>query len=145
MTTQLARPAQTGRRRVLHPLPIILLKSDVVVVEHLIAHHPDWPQIETLKEKIKTAEIRDDVNFPNGVARIHSTILLRDQMARQNFSYRLNLPENNATIFNNDSIFRPMGAALWGMQSGDELIWPTPKGNRYYFIMSIVNPVESLF
>jgi transcription elongation GreA/GreB family factor len=143
MSVQTTRPAKAGRAPLLHPLPIVLLKNDVVLVEYLMSHHPQWPEINTLKEKIKTASILDGLNFPTGVARIHSNILLRDQVAKQNFSYRLNLPETGSTAFHSDSVFRPMGAALWGMQSGDELIWPTGKGNRYYFILSVVNPVES--
>lgn len=143
MSIQSTRPAGSGRDRLLHSLPIILLKDDVVLIEYLMAHHPDWPEIATLQQKIKTATIMDGINFPNGVARIHSNILLRDQVAKQNFSYRLNLPEAGATVFNSDSVFRPLGAALWGKQSGDELIWPTGKGNRYYFILSVVNPVET--
>ncbi|KYP15755.1 hypothetical protein [Flavihumibacter sp. CACIAM 22H1] len=143
MTVRSNSAATAGRAPLLHPLPIILLKDDVVLVEYLMAHHPNWPEIETLKEKIKLATIKDGMNFPTGVARIHSNILIRDQVLKQNFSYRLNLPESGSTAFHSDSIFRPMGAALWGMQSGDELIWPTPKGNRYYFLLSVVNPVES--
>ncbi len=145
MSTQTSKPLQNGRAPLLHPLPIILLKDDVVLVEYLMAHHPHWPEIESLKEKIKTGRILDGMNFPNGVARINSTILMRDRVAKQNIRYRLNLPENGATAIHNDSVFRPMGAALWGMQSGDELIWPTPKGNRYYFILSVVSPIESLW
>lgn len=141
---QAVKPSTNGRAPLLHPLPIVLLKDDVVLIEYLMSHHPQWPEIETLKKKIQAATVLDGINFPNGVARIQSTILLRDQVAKQNISYRLNLPESGATAIHNDNVFRPMGAALWGMQSGDELIWPTPKGNRYYFILSVVNPVESI-
>jgi len=141
---QAVKPSSNGRTPLLHPLPIVLLKDDVVLIEYLMSHHPQWPEIDTLKKKIQTASILDGINFPNEVARIQSTILLRDRVAKQNISYRLNLPESGATAIHNDNVFRPMGAALWGMQSGDELIWPTPKGNRYYFILSVVNPVESI-
>lgn len=124
---------------------IIMLKEDVAVLNSLLEKNSQLPEAAIIREKIAKATILDNYNFPRDVARLNTVLTIRDKVVRQNFQYALTVPEPGATSYSSDSIFRPLGAALLGMRTGDELAFPTQKGTRYFFVMEMENPVESIY
>lgn len=123
----------------------MLLKEDADVLKKLLASGMELPGSDTIKEKLKAAEIVDQADFAFDVARLNSLLLLRDKTGRRNFQYRLSVPEAGTEVIHTDNVFRPLGAALLGMRKGEELKWNTAKGVRYFFIINVVTPVEAFY
>lgn len=123
----------------------ILLKEDAAVLKKLSENGIKHAGSDTIHEKLKHAELVDEVDLGHDVARLNSLLLLRDKTSRRNFHYKLAVPDTNKPGINTDHVFRPLGAALLGMKKGEELRWKTANGDRYYFILNVVTPVESLF
>ena len=123
----------------------MLLKEDADVLKKILLSGMELPGSDTIKEKLKAAEIVDQADFAFDVARLNSLLLLRDKTGRRNFQYRLSVPETGTEVINTDNVFRPLGAALLGMRRGEELKWNTTKGVRYFFIINVVTPVEAFY
>lgn len=124
---------------------VMLLKEDAEVLRKLLESGTDLPGSGAVKEKLEFADVVGHADFDYEVARLNSLLLLRDKTGRRNFQYRLAVPEAGAQVIHTDNVFRPLGAALLGMRKGQELKWDTGNGVRYFFIISVVTPVEAFY
>ena len=123
----------------------MLLKEDAEVLRRLMESGTALPASDVIREKLELADVVGQTDFDYDVARLNSLLLLRDKTGRRNFQYRLAVPEAGAQVIHTDNVFRPLGAALLGMRKGQELKWNTGNGVRYFFIISVVTPVDAFY
>lgn len=91
---------------------------------------------EPLKIKLDQARIVGKDEFPRDVVRLHSRVVVRDKMARMNFTYHMALPGGN------QSVVAPIGMALLGLQKGEEVKLQERNGKKYYIVMEVSNMVD---
>ena len=94
-------------------------------------------QKDSLLENIEDAELMDGEDFPWEIIRLNTRVVIRDKVARYNFTYTLVLPEFADHRKCKVSVFSPIGSALFGRRRGDDTYWATPKGKRYFTIMAV--------
>ncbi len=87
--------------------------------------------------KISEAEVLEESDFPWEVVRLNSKVIIRDKLARLNYTYTVVLPEEADHQKCKVSVFSPMGSAMFGYRRGDDIYWQTQKGKRYFTIMAI--------
>lgn len=86
---------------------------------------------------IADAVVLEEDEFPWEVVRLNSKVIIRDKIARLNYTYTIVLPDEADHRKCKVSIFSPIGSALFGHRRGDDIFWQTPKGKRYFTIMAI--------
>ena len=91
----------------------------------------------SLLSNIQNAEVLEDEAFPWEIVRLHSKVIIRDKIARLNYTYTIVLPDEADHQKCKVSIFSPIGSALFGYKRGDDIYWQTQKGKRYFTIMAI--------
>lgn len=91
---------------------------------------------EPLKEKIGQAKIVSREEFPGDVVRLHSRVVVRDKMARMNFTYHMAMPGSN------QSVMAPIGMAIFGLKKGEEVKLQERNGKKYYIVMEVSNLVD---
>lgn len=91
---------------------------------------------DPLKTKLEQAKILGKDEFPRDVVRLHSRVVVRDKMARMNFTYHMALPGSN------QSVVAPIGMALLGLRKGEEVKLQERNGKKYYIVMEVSNMVD---
>ena len=87
--------------------------------------------------QLEDAEVLDEAAFPWEVVRLNTKVIIRDKLARLNYTYIVVLPEFADHRKCKVSVFSPIGSALFGYRRGDDTYWLTPKGKRYFTIMAV--------
>jgi len=97
--------------------------------------------MKLLAEELKTASIRSEEDFPSDVIRFNSVVELEifDGTIRK---YQLVKPKESDVALNRISILAPLGSALIGYSSGDELTWHFPGGEKKIKILSVETPLK---
>ena len=90
-----------------------------------------------LSEKVEKAEIIDDEAFPWEIVRLNSKVIIRDKLARVNYTYILVLPQHADHRKCKVSVLSTIGSSLIGSRRGDDIFWNTPKGRRYFTVMAV--------
>jgi transcription elongation GreA/GreB family factor len=86
---------------------------------------------------IETAQLVDDADFPWEVVRLNSKVIIRDKIARLNYTYIVVMPELADHKQCKVSAFSTIGSALLGHSRGHDIFWSTPKGRRHFTIMAV--------
>lgn len=94
-------------------------------------------QDDSFLEILEKAELTDPDEFPWEVIRLNTRAVIRDKIARYNFTYTVVLPEDADHRKCKVSVFSPIGSALFGRRRGEDTYWNTPKGKRYFTIMAV--------
>ena len=87
--------------------------------------------------QLEDAEVLDEAAFPWEVVRLNTKVIIRDKLARLNYTYIVVLPEFADHRKCKVSVFSPIGSALFGYRRGEDTYWLTPKGKRYFTIMAV--------
>lgn len=95
-------------------------------------------RIGELKYKIASAEIINPDNQPKDRAVFGCTVVLENVDTGEDVSYQLVGPEESDISNGRISIASPLGKAILGKKSGDEISIEAPGGKRYYELVEIV-------
>lgn len=86
---------------------------------------------------IKNAKLVEESDFPWEIVRLNSKVIIRDKIARLNYTYTVVMPEHADHKQCKVSVFSVIGSSLFGNRRGNDIYWKTPKGKRYFIIMAV--------
>lgn len=86
---------------------------------------------------IETAQLVEDADFPWEIVRLNSKVIIRDKIARLNYTYIVVMPNQADHKQCKVSAFSIIGSALLGNSRGNDIFWNTPKGKRHFTIMAV--------
>lgn len=86
---------------------------------------------------VENAELIEDSEFPWEAVRLNSRVIIRDKIARLNYTYTVVMPDLADHKQCRVSVFSEIGSALFGNSRGNDIYWKTPKGKRYFTIMAV--------
>lgn len=86
---------------------------------------------------IETAQLVEDADFPWEIVRLNSKVIIRDKIARLNYTYIVVMPDQADHKQCKVSAFSVIGSALLGNSRGKDIFWSTPKGKRHFTIMAV--------
>jgi regulator of nucleoside diphosphate kinase len=119
--------ATTGNLR--PQIHLLASESDLVADLALQAEHRQPVVAAMLLEEIERAELYDDDTLPDDAVRLGSDVDFVDEKTFQLRKVRLVLPAHANIAEGRISILTPMGAALYGLRTGDSIDWPDLDGN----------------
>jgi regulator of nucleoside diphosphate kinase len=94
-----------------------------------------------LLEEIERAELHGADTMPDDVVILGSEVTFVDENTQQARSVTLVLPAHANIAEGRISILTPMGAALYGLATGDSIDWPDLDGNpRQIRILRVTQP-----
>lgn len=107
--------------------PLIISTQDYERISQIIFSN-SHAQALLLAEELDRASIVDEAEIPHGTVKINSKVRYLEVAAdRENFC-TLVLPEDAQLEQKKISVLAPIGAALIGLQVGQEIEWPMPNG-----------------
>lgn len=86
---------------------------------------------------MENVQMIEDADFPWEIVRLNSKVIIRDKIARPNYTYIVAMPELADHKQCKVSLFSTIGSALFGNSRGTDIYWETPKGKRYFTIMAV--------
>lgn len=124
---------------------LIIEKKEYELLESLLRSPHNYKDasyktsMAKLGQELKTASIKNEKDFPSDVIRFNSLVELEtsDGIKRK---YQLVKPEESNVAQNKISVLAPLGTALIGYASGDEITWHFPAGEKILKILSVENP-----
>lgn len=111
--------------------PIHLLAAESDMVASLALQVEDrFPVIASmLLDEIERAELHDESTLPEAAVTLGSEVEFVDERSGQIRTVSLVLPAEANIALGRISILTPMGAALYGLTSGQSIDWPDLDGN----------------
>jgi regulator of nucleoside diphosphate kinase len=103
---------------------LLASESDLVADLALQVEHRQPVVASMLLEEIERAELHDAATLPSDAVRLGSEIDFVDDKTHQLRRVQLVLPGHANVSEGRISILTPMGAALFGLRSGDSIDWP---------------------
>lgn len=94
-------------------------------------------KVNGISDFIANAELIEGNDFPWEIVRLNSKVIIRDKIARLNYTYTVVMPQLADHKQCRVSVFSAIGSALFGNRRGDDIYWKTPKGERYFTIMAV--------
>jgi len=109
---------------------IVLTSQDLDRLEGLLESLPSnaFPGKEELQDELDRAEIVEPDQIPPSVVTMNSTVRFRIDSSGQDFCLTLVYPKDVDGSGDKISILAPVGSALLGLSTGDEIEWPRPGG-----------------
>lgn len=123
------------------PVHILETESDIVTALALKAEH-QYPVIAAmLFDEIDRAQLHESRTMPFDAVTLGSRVSYVDERTDRLRSVQLVLPFEANITENRISILTSMGAALFGLRSGDSIDWPDLGGRlRRIRIVKVVQP-----
>jgi transcription elongation GreA/GreB family factor len=121
---------------------LVVLKEDYDVLMSYAGKSKTGPQkvyASELLESLGNAEVVSTDEFPGDMIRLNSKVTIRDKVARYNYVYTIVLPEEADHRKGKVSVLAPIGAALLGYRTGEDVIWQMHSGKRYFTIMAVTH------
>lgn len=126
---------------------IILEKKEFQLLENLLRSiHNTRDEaykgsMKKLAEELKSADVRPEEEVPADVIRFNSIAELEtfDGLVKK---YQLVRPEESNVAMSKVSVLAPLGAALIGYSTGDEITWHFPGGEKKIKILSVETPLN---
>jgi regulator of nucleoside diphosphate kinase len=114
---------------------IVLSKRDVTRLRSLMrnAHTLDAADREhrlDLLEELERAFSVEDAELPTNIVAMDATVLVRDLETNVATVYTVVVPSQADLSLGRVSVFAPLGTALLGYSTGDEVQWSMPGGLR---------------
>ena len=108
----------------------ILTSQDLERLEALLEGLPSraFPGKEALLAELERAEIVEPDQIPASVVTMNSTVRFRIDSSGEDYSLTLVYPKDIDDTGKKISILAPVGSALLGLSTGDEIEWPSPGG-----------------
>jgi regulator of nucleoside diphosphate kinase len=120
------------------PIHLLATESDLIADLALSAEHRHPVVAAMLLEEIERAELHQLDDMPTGSIRLDSYVTFVDERSRKVRNVQLVLPIDANIAEGRISILTPIGAALFGLATGDCISWPDLDGNeRLIRIMSV--------
>ncbi len=107
------------------------------------ASGPDVQQMRRLQEEIKRATIVEPNDIPSDVVTLHSSVELTDLDNGSQRTMMVVMPDKANLEEQRVSVLAPVGMALLGYASGDEVQWETPGGLRRFRIGKVLYQPEA--
>jgi regulator of nucleoside diphosphate kinase len=109
---------------------IILSSLDLERLEALLdALAPNaFPIKEALLEELGRAEVMEPGQIPPTVVTMNSTVRFAMASSNEEFCKTLVYPKDMAGSEDRISVLAPVGSALLGLSTGDQMEWPRPGG-----------------
>ncbi|SEK86486.1 nucleoside diphosphate kinase regulator [Nitrosovibrio tenuis] len=109
---------------------IVLTSQDLERLETLLESLPSnaFPGKEELRAELDRAEIVEPNQIPPTVVTMNSTVRFRINSSGEDFCLTLVYPKDVDGSGERISILAPVGSALLGLSTGDEIEWPRPGG-----------------
>jgi regulator of nucleoside diphosphate kinase len=109
---------------------IVLSSRDVERLESLLAtlRNDTSPHKAALEEELARAEIVEPEDMPPSVVTMNSTVRFIMEASGEEFCMTLVYPKNMNGEPDRISILAPVGSALLGLSTGDQIEWPRPGG-----------------
>lgn len=105
----------------------------------------DALQKKIILDKLATAKIIPDSDFPRDIARLYSTITLRDTIVRINHTYTLVLPNEIGGKSDYISVFSPFGFELLGKGLGSSFTWIFKTKRKYFLVADLTRSYSETF
>lgn len=96
--------------------------------------------VAKLSQELRTASTVKDVDMPEEIVRLNSIITISTPMSKDK-TFQLVMPEKSNIAENRLSILAPMGLALFGYATGDQVSWEFPSGINKIKIVKVEQPV----
>ena len=107
------------------------------------ASGPDAQQMRRLQDEIKRATIVEPNDIPADVVTLHSSVELTDLDNGGQRTVMVVMPDKANLEEKRVSVLAPVGMALLGYASGDEVQWETPGGVRRFRIGKVLYQPEA--
>lgn len=133
--------AKAGNRR--PQTHLLASESDLVADLALQVEHRQPVVAAMLLEEIERAELHEPQTLPADAVRLHSDVSFVDEKTGQLRKVQLVLPAGANIAEGRISILTPMGAALYGLRTGDSIDWPDLDGNQRRIRIAAVTQVQS--
>ena len=124
---------------------IVLTSQDLDRLETLLESLPSnaFPGKEELRAELDRAEIVEPHQIPPTVVTMNSTVRFGIDTSGEDFCLTLVYPKDVDGSGEKISILAPVGGALLGLSTGDEIEWPRPGGGTIKVrIMEVVYQPE---
>ncbi|MDN5836515.1 MAG: nucleoside diphosphate kinase regulator [Nitrosospira sp.] len=109
---------------------IILTSQDLDRLETLLESLPEnaFPGKAALRAELDRAEVVEPEEIPPSVVTMNSTVRFSIDASDEDFCLTLVYPKDVDATGDKISILAPVGSALLGLSTGDEIKWPRPGG-----------------
>jgi regulator of nucleoside diphosphate kinase len=109
---------------------IVLTSQDLDRLETLLESLPanSVPGSAELRAELERAEIVEPEQIPPTVVTMNSTVRFSIDSSGQDFRLTLVYPKDVDGSGDKISVLAPVGSALLGLSTGDEIEWPRPGG-----------------
>ncbi|MGN6057764.1 MAG: nucleoside diphosphate kinase regulator, partial [Sphingomicrobium sp.] len=125
------------------PIHLLASEADQVAGLAMRVEHQHPLVASMLLSEIDRAELHEPQTMPQGTVRLNSRVAFLDDRTSELREVQLVLPAQANIAEGRISILTPMGAALFGLESGQSIDWPDLYGNvRHISIVRVVEPEE---
>jgi|SRR5687768_2590223 len=109
---------------------IVLTSQDLERLENLLESLPanSVPGSAELLSELARAEIVESEQIPPSVVTMNSTVRFSMDSSGEEFCLTLVYPKDVDGTGDKISVLAPVGSALLGLSTGDEIEWPRPGG-----------------
>ncbi len=134
--------AQAGRER--PPIHVLADESDLIANLALTVEQREPVVAAMLLEEIERAEMHDLQTLPADAVKLGCWVSYRDERSSKLRGVQLVLPVDANIAEGRISILTPVGAALYGLRTGDQIDWPDIDGNsRRITIVDVMQPATN--
>jgi regulator of nucleoside diphosphate kinase len=122
---------------------LIILKEDYDLLMNYAKTKKDLLNVEKINsswflESLENARVLHREEFPRDVIRLNSKVILRDKVARYNYTYTVVLPEEADHRTGKVSVLAPIGASMFGFRQGEDVCWQSAIGKRMFIVMNVI-------
>lgn len=103
----------------------------------------DSRYLDELEQELIKAEVVEPAGIPPDVVTMNSRICLKDLDSGDELHYTLVFPSDADLEKGNISILAPIGTAMFGYRTGDQITWAVPGGTRKLKIKKILYQPEA--
>jgi regulator of nucleoside diphosphate kinase len=109
---------------------VVLTSQDLERLETLLESLPAhaFPGKDELRAELDRADVVEPEQIPPTVVTMNSTVRFSIDSSGKDFCLTLVYPKDVDASGNTISILAPVGSALLGLSTGDEIEWPRPGG-----------------
>ncbi|MCO6432330.1 MAG: nucleoside diphosphate kinase regulator [Deltaproteobacteria bacterium] len=110
------------------PKAIYITEKDLIRLERVLELAGPSSESEMLEEELLRATVVPSGEVPPDVVTMNSRVRFKDLTSDEESELTLCYPKDADLERGKISVLAPVGAALLGLKSGDEIEWPLPSG-----------------
>ena len=111
---------------------------------HGFASSRDRMNAQLLYKELYRGKLVESVDIPPDVVTMNSKVRLRDLETKAAMVYTLVFPDEANIEEGKISVLSPVGMAILGYSTGDEIEWKVPKGTRRLLIEEVLYQPEAM-